>query len=638
MRLVLVVAALAALSSGSAVAQPHPQQLGLPALPRADFNRLAAASALPLFWVADRNGNGLVEPDELAATGAGNPLGAYVAGGKLTPRFERDYRALVELRRREAVQRELDYARPTLVAADLRGLQPPEKALLKELLGAATLVEDLFLRQSGGARFAARVARLDAASRTLFWRNHGPWCQTPAAKGDPFCHGLPDFAARRSEAYPPDMVNDDAMCKLLQAQPNAKELLSPFTVVRRAGAGFAALPLTKAFGPQMKAVAARLRAAAGHVAKAPSEQALHRYLLAAARAFETNDWQPADEAWAAMNAQNSKWYLRVAADEVYFDPCQQKAGFHLSLARIDQASLEWQRKLTPLRSDMERAIAALIGKPYAARDVRFHLPDFIHVVLQAGDSRHPIGGTIGQSLPNWGKVADEGRGRTVVMSNLYTDPDSVKTSRQQAEALLSRESLAHYRDDFDMFLLNIILHEATHNFGPTSSFDLGGKQPKEVFSGGLASTLEEMKAQVGGLWYLQLLRKRGLIDDAQLKQAYTRAVLWSFGHISRGMFTPSGNVQPYSQLSAVFVGTCMQRGALSFKAGKFTIHYEKLPAAIEDLLKFTGRAKVSGDVAGARQGVARFVSGPDRALVHEADITAALQRFPKVSFVYSVAY
>ena len=638
MRRAVVTSLLAALAASSAAAGPPPKQFGLPALPRADFNRLAVASDLPLFWALDRNGNGLVEPDELAATGSGNPLGAYVAGGKLTPRFERDYRALVELRRREAVRRELDYARPTLVASNLRGLAPAEKALLKELLGVAALIEDLYRRQTGATKLAARVARGDPASRTLFWRNHGPWCQTPAAKGDPFCHGLPDFVERRSEAYPPDMANDDAMCKQLQAQPNAKELLSPFTVVRRQGGGFVALPLTKAFGPQMKAVAARLRAAAALVAKDPAEQALHRYLLAAARAFETNEWQPADEAWAAMNAQNSKWYLRVAADEVYFDPCQQKAGFHLSLARIDQASLDWQRKLTPLRAEMERAIAALIGKPYRARDVSFHMPDFIHVVLQAGDSRHSVGGTIGQSLPNWGKVADEGRGRTVVMSNLYTDPDSIKTSRLQAEALLARESLAYYSDDADPFLINIILHEATHNFGPTSSFVIGGKPPGQVFGGGLASTLEELKAQVGGLWYLSLLRQRGLLNDLRLKQAYTRAVLWSFGHISRGMFTPSGNVQVYSQLSAVFVGSCMQRGALSFKGGKFTIHHDKLPAAIEELARFAARVKVTGDVAGARNGIERFVRGKDRALVHEAEITEALRSFPKVSFVYSVAY
>ncbi len=37
-------------------------------------------------------------------------------------------------------------------------------------------------------------------------------------------------------------------------------------------------------------------------------------LRAAAQAFTDNDWDPADEAWAAMNARNSRWYVRVAPD------------------------------------------------------------------------------------------------------------------------------------------------------------------------------------------------------------------------------------------------------------------------------------------------------------------------------------
>ena len=39
------------------------------------------------------------------------------------------------------------------------------------------------------------------------------------------------------------------------------------------------------------------------------------------------------------------------------------------------------------------------------------------VRLDAGDARAASGATIGQSLPNWGPVANEGRGRTVAMTD-----------------------------------------------------------------------------------------------------------------------------------------------------------------------------------------------------------------------------
>jgi hypothetical protein len=634
--LVLALAAFAARAATSG-GPAAPMQFGLPALDRADFNRLAAQAASPLVWLEDRNGNGLVEADELAAAGAGQTLAKYVVGGKLTPAFAAEYKQLVELRRRESVLRELDYARPTLVTTDFSGASPADRALVKELVAVSEMVEELYLRQTGGYHHL-KAKGVDAAGRTLMWRNHGPWCSGPLSVGNPHCNAVPTFPPQRSEAYPEDLPNDESMCRLLQSQPNAKDLLAPFTVVRREGAAYAAKPLTAAWGAPMKAVAKRLRAAAAIAAKDPQEQPLAKYLIAAALGFDTNDWSQADEAWAAMNAQNSKWYLRVAPDEVYFDPCQQKAGFAVALAKINQGSLVWQERLSKIRTEMEQRIAALIGPPYAARDVKFHMPDFIDVVLNSGDARHPIGGTIGQSLPNWGKVVQEGRGRTVVMANLYTDPDSRRISEAQARELLSPATMAHYSPEHEIFLMGIILHEATHNFGPFTDYQVAGKGSKQTFPGGLASTLEEMKAQVGGMWYLQLLKAKGLLTEERVRQAYVDEISWAFGHISRGMFTPSGNVQPYSQLAAVIVGSCMRDGALTFKDGQFTIDFAKLPVTVEKLLQRVGRIKATGDVAGGHALVDEFVKGKGHALVMQDHVTKVLAKYPKATFRYDVRY
>src|SRR5689334_9312207 len=46
------------------VAAPAPAKLD--AIPRLQFNRLAAELDLPLFWIADTNGNGALDPDEVA--------------------------------------------------------------------------------------------------------------------------------------------------------------------------------------------------------------------------------------------------------------------------------------------------------------------------------------------------------------------------------------------------------------------------------------------------------------------------------------------------------------------------------------------------------------------------------------------
>jgi hypothetical protein len=654
-----LIFALFLLALPASAAPSRLKQFGVPALPRIEFNRLAIQAGSPLFWVADRNTNGLIEPDELAGTGRGTPLLPYVqksgegsrgaAKGQFTPRFITEYKALVELRRREAVAHELDGGRPTLVATDLSALPPAEKAMLKQILDAAFTVEELYLHQTGGFSHWKKSAKLDPASKSLFWRNHGPWCTTPGTRNDPFCNGSPEFPDQRSEAYPLDVDQGDAFCKLLASQENSKKLLDPFTVVQRSGKDkFVAVTYERVWGKKMSLVAARLKAAAMAIAKVPEEQHLFRYLMAASKGFlnksdglastKDNPWSEADRAYVAMNSDNSKWYLRVAPDEVYYDPCQQKAGFQLSLARIDQKSRHWQRMLTPIRGEFEQALAALIGPPYKARKVEVHMPDFIEIVMNAGDARHPLGGAIGESLPNWGPVVQEGHGRTVVMSNLYTDEDSRRIFRLQAGALLSKASMTHYPDNAGPKLLGIVLHEATHNFGPYTDYIIQGKSSKQIFSGELASTLEELKAQNGSLWFLQLLKRKKLIDDKFMKQAYTDSIAWAFGHISRGMFTPGGQVQPYSQLAAVQIGFFSEEGALTFKDGKFDINYEKLPAAVEKLMKRVGQIKAKGDAKAGQELVDRFVKGKGRDQVHQAHIAKELLRWPKATFVYSVTY
>src|SRR5207237_6530016 len=124
------------------------------------------------------------------------------------------------------------------------------------------------------------------------------------------------------------------------------------------------------------------------------------------------------------------------------------------------------------------------------------------------------------SLPNWGPVANGGRGRTVAMVNLYTDPDSRALRHTQAASVLAGDILKVYTDATEPGLLVTILHEATHNLGPAHQYKVNGKTAEEVFGGPIASVLEELKAQTGGLFLLELLRGKGIISDELARQAY----------------------------------------------------------------------------------------------------------------------
>jgi hypothetical protein len=292
---------------------------------------------------------------------------------------------------------------------------------------------------------------------------------------------------------------------------------------------------------------------------------------------------------------------------------------------------------------MEKLLAAHVGAPYKERKVTFHLPDFIDIVINAGDDRDPMGATIGQSLPNWGPVANEGRGRTVAMSNLYTDTDSMKSRRMQAESLIARDSMSPYTDSASPGLLSTILHEATHNLGPAHEYKVKGKTDSQLFGGGLASTMEELKAQSGALWYVDFITRKNIIDGKMASQSYLDSIIWAMNHISRGMYSESGQRKPYSQLAAIQIGFLMDEGAIRFDQeavaangtdkGAFVIAYDKLPAAIAKMMKVVGEMKAKGDKAGAEALAKKYVDGT---VVPHKLIADRMLRYPKASFVYAI--
>lgn len=624
-------------------------------LERDVVNRMAVRLDLPLYWTSDANKNGAIDPDEVATLRFYPTYPEWTKDGAFTKEFTKAYTRIEraaktdaagietpDAARQKLVGQELDEAAGALVRNDFRKASEEDRAFVARMLEVARLIDALFTKQTGADVLAKKVPADDPASQSLFRRNGGPECLTPKMEKDPACSAIPGAPKRRVDVYPASLAEDPKFCEKLEKRPDAKKLLDPFVVVREKDGKLSAVPYAEAYKEGMTAVAKELRAAAD-VVKDPKEEPLRTYLRAAAQSFESNDWRPADEAWSKMSATNSRWYVRVGPDEVYWEPCSQKAGFHLSFARINEGSLAWQQKLSPLQQEMEDSVATLIGEPYKSRKVTFHLPDFIDIVANAGDSRDAIGATIGQSLPNWGPVSAEGRGRTVAMSNLYTDPDSQRVRRMKAESLFSKASMAIYVDDPGPSLLSTILHEATHNLGPSHEYKYQGKTDAMAFGGDLSSMMEELKAQSGALFYIDFGKKKGIISPELARQTYIDSLVWAMNHISRGMWADGKKRKPYSQLAAIHVGFLMDEKVLTWDPealaangkdkGAFTVDFDKLPAAAEKLMKTVGAAKATNDKKAAESLSEKYVDGP---VVPHKVIAERCLRFPQPSFVYAV--
>lgn len=655
-----------------------------PKVSRADVNRIAAELALPIFWTEDKNANGTLDADELAVYWGLDPnakLSDWVADGKLTDRAKQALARIAEEKKKEAtsaaptdpegkrraaVRKELAQGRVTLVATDLSKASDAEKKFVGHIVKAAELIEVLYAKQQGTTELASKVPADDPASKTLFWRGQGPKCEAPATQNDPNCSALPlDVTPKGkiSGLYPPGLL-DKAFCEPLAKKD--KKLVDPFTVVTNTNtdlaeatkaaaaktnevtpaelAKLAAVPYSEAYKEDMSAIAKELLAASDALGE--TEPSLRAYLVAAAKAFGDNQWWPADEAWAKMDAKSSKFYLRIAPDEVYDEPCSTKALFHVSFGLINQGSLKWQAKLDPLKTEMENALAELAGPPYKARKVTFKLPDFVDIALNAGDSRKAFGATIGQSLPNFGPVANEGRGRTVAMTNFYTDPDSIAALKDQAESLFCEDTMSKYTTEQEPQLMSTVLHEAAHNLGPAHQYKVDGKIDREVFGGPLASTFEELKAQTAALYFTDWLVEKKEITREEADKAHVRDMIWAFGHISRGMWTEEKHPKNYSQLAAIQLGSFMKAGAVAWKAeetaangkdkGCFSVALDKMPEAIKSLMTEVAKIKGKGDKAAAEALVKEHAGEPGEKKPLHQTITERVTRSPKASFVYSI--
>lgn len=606
-----------------------------PSLDRATFNRRAAEAALPLFW---REGTAL-EPPQLAVTWPATRE-TYVKDGTFTPAFEEALRSLSAQRddvprdaRRAALLEELRTARPALVSTDLGPLTPGEVGLVQAVSRAALKVEVLYRRQRGAEGVTPAD---DPESQAVYQRNQGPWCEAASTRLSPECHATVPATPRISGLYPASLAAQAGFCERLPPT-----LLDPYAVVVAQQGTLVEVPYTQVWGQTMEDIAKELDGAASGLGS--EEEALRSYLSAAAAAFRSNDWRPADEAWSRMNATNSRWYLRIGPDEVQSDPCGLHAVFHVSFARINQDSLRWQRLLSPLKKEMETAVAALAGPPYVARDVNFQLPDFINIVLNAGDSRAPAGATIGQSLPNWGPVAEEGRGRTVAMTNIGQDPDSLASLDRQARTLLCDDALPDWTTDPEPELVSTILHEASHNLGPTGSWRVDGRSDVEAMGGPTAGTMEELKAQTGAMYLMDWLVTKGVVDPELGRRVQVGDLIWMFSQIAEGMFD-ADHPLPYAQLSAVQLGVLLDQKALIWRStepaangqdiGCFSIDRSQWGAGVAYLARAVFGLKARNDAPAANALLKQYVQGDAEALL--TTIGTRIRREPRPVYVYEL--
>jgi hypothetical protein len=138
------------------------------------------------------------------------------------------------------------------------------------------------------------------------------------------------------------------------------------------------------------------------------------------------------------------------------------------------------------------------------------------------------------------------------------------------------------------------MHELMHGLGPQAITVNGRATTVRQELKELNGTLEEAKADVAGLWALQYLMDKGVLDKRQERATYTTFLASTFRTLRFGL------TESHARGMALQVNNLLDHGAIRIAHdGTFSLDIDKAKQAVTDLTHEIMTLQAHGDYAGA---------------------------------------
>jgi hypothetical protein len=468
---------------------------------------------------------------------------------------------------------------------DISGLSCRERQVVKLLIEAADIMNDLFWKQAYGDKHALLRGVTDPDLREYLEINFGPWDRL--ADNQPFIEGVGPKPAG-ANFYPANMTADEFEAAIQAAPEKDAAFRGLYTLIRRDWQGeLFALPYHHAYWPWLAAASGKLTVAAAIT----EDQELETYLKARARALITDDYQPSDFAWMAM--KNNLIDVVIGAVETYEDGLfGYKASYEGMVVLKDKV---WSARLAQYATYLPQLQQDLPVEPaykaeVPAADSELNAYDILYY---AGDAN---GGakSIAVNLPNDEEVlAQKGARRMQLKNAMQAKFEKILVPMTSILMASDQRSLV----TFDAFFNNVMFHEVAHGLGIHTT--LGGQTVRMALKE-YASALEEGKADIVGLFLLADLADKGLIDPSLMNEKYVTFVASIFRSIRFGATSSHGRA------NVIAFNTFLEKGAITRDAasGTYRVDLDKVRQAVTDLVIQIVHIQGNGDYAGAAELVA----------------------------------
>jgi Peptidase family M49 len=467
-------------------------------------------------------------------------------------------------------------------------LSAEEKAVVNDLIEAAGLMSEIYLRQRhvDNPRIRAEIARSQhpqkAALLDMFDLHFGPW--DTLAENHPFYGGeaMPPGAG----FYPADLSKAD-FDRYLAENPGEKAALTdPYTVVRRKSGRLVAVPYSVEYRQWLEPAARLLERAAGRT----SNPSLRKFLNLRAKAFRTNDYYESELAW--MDLSGTPIEIVIGPYEVYTDTLYgTKTAFEAFVTVQDPKESGALGHYKALLPDMERNLP--VEEKYKNFSRPFASPILVADQVHGGGDNVPGVQTIAFNLPNDERVREAKGAKKVILANvLGAKYDRILAPMAQLVLVPEQARLVTRK-----YMTNeTLFHELSHSLGP-GTIMVGGRQTtvnaelKDVYSAS-----EEAKADVMGMWNILYMMRRGELPAAEKEQALATYFAGIFRAVRFGIDEAHGRgaAMQYSYLK--------EKGAFRFDQGqkRFRVDYGRMEKAIGDLVGELVGLQGDGDYAGTK--------------------------------------
>ncbi len=485
---------------------------------------------------------------------------------------------------------------PVEMSADLSSFPANERRALATLVRAGYVMDGLFLRQVWGGNEAMLLhllkdpSPLGEARLHYFLINKGPWSRLD--HNTPFIAGAP-AKPEGANFYPSDATKAEieAWLKTLSESERTRAT-GFFTAIRRApgGKGFLIVPYSVEYQGELARAAELLREAASLT----SQPTLRTFLARRADAFLSNDYYPSDLAWMELDASIEP---TIGPYEVYEDEWfNAKAAFEAFIAVRDDAESAKLSRLSAQLQDVENHLP--IDAKYRNPKLGALAPiSVVNEILASGDGNRAVQ-TAAFNLPNDERVVREKGSKRVMLRNVQEAKFKivlVPISRH----VLSAEDQRNC--SFDAFFTHTVMHELMHGLGP-HEIKVGGrdttvrKELQETYS-----TIEEAKADISGLFALQYLVHKGVLDKSLQQTIYDTFLASAFRSIRFGVNEAHGRG------TAIQLNYLLDYGAVRMELdGKFAVDTAKIKQGVAALTNEIMTLQAEGSYAKAKEMIAKL--------------------------------